>query len=422
MADLDGVIIAYPAGMEDLSNVWSDRPTWMGEITDIREIFLIIASSGPPRTYGGLGVNVDNTQVVDPAAENYWETLVETIQAILPGASAFDVLDGEGLSNWWNLQRFLTEANALQALKLMGRINWISLDQMQLGVSVPGIFWAMTDALPAPQDRRLLTAYKLGHGDDLSVSEADYGLTILSGIPPNAPRCVTQSDLGMGMMLIEWDRPDYEGSAPVTAYRVYRGPYESAMSLVGTVSAPEMAFLDTGAPAGSIYCVTAFNGVIESVYGYATAITEPDATCRTLRSAICGEAACGLPYAGWIGITGVRVAPHERVTMSSVASKQLSVTIYPADATVPQVRWSSSNPDVMVDETGKVSGTGKLAVTVITAVAGDGGCVYDTVQFVLRYNCATVGELKGERWSDRVRGSKRSPGPSGSIIDVSLPR
>jgi len=383
MADLDGVIIGAPAGMEDLSNVWSDRPAWMTEITDIAEIFPVIASDGPARTYGGLGVNVDNTLVVDPAAENYWETV---IQAVLPSGGVQGVCGGVASDNWWNLQRFITEASTLSAEHLMDRINWTSLDQHMIGVSVPGMFWGRTDVLPVPQDRRFLTAYKLGHSDLVQLIEDRYALTILAGIPPSAPRFATQCRLGTGVQLVEWDIPDTSGSGPITEYRIYRGTDPAAMAQLDVVDGSTLHYLDPAAPDGAIYYVTCYNNVIESVAGWATSVEEPDLTCRSLRGCICGSAVCGLGYAGWVGVAGVRIVPDGQVNVPHTGSVQLGAVTYPADATVPAVAWSSSSALITVDGTGLVTGTGKAAAAIITARAIDGGCEYDVARAVTTYN------------------------------------
>jgi PKD repeat protein len=377
----DDVEIANVTRGEALANLWT-IPGWAGEhaavVTDLFDLF---ASDGPERTYGGVGKNVDNTQVVDPATENYWETI---IQAVLPGAlvDEADIRGGDVLGNWWNLQLFQIEANAVEAKKLMGRINWISLDQMQLGVSIAGIFWAKSDALPVPQDRRFLTAYKLGHSDLVQLIDEDYALEIIEGVPPSEPRFVTQCCLGAGIQLVEWDIPDDPGSGDIAEYRIYRGTDPDAMAQIDSVDGGTLHYLDPAAPDRAIYCITCFNGVAESVAGWASPIEEPDLACRSLRDCICGDAVCGLSYAGWVRVRTITLIPSTTTIVRKGQELMIASTIRPADATMPELSWSSSRNEIASVSSGTIAALSPGRAR-ITARSTDGSCASASVSVIV---------------------------------------
>lgn len=263
--------------------------------------------------------------------------------------------------------------------------QYISLNPDMIPVGGAFMYIERSDAIGLIAEERFLTQHKF-YEDEIRLMSEEIVLTILHGLPPSAPRFVTQCRLGAGVQLVEWDIPDTSGSGPITEYRIYRGTDPAAMTQLDVVGGSTLHYLDPAAPDGSIYYVTCYNNVIESVAGWATSVEEPDLTCRSLRGCICGSAVCGLGYAGWVGVAGVRIMPDGQVNVPHTGSVQLGAVTYPTDATVPAVAWSSSSALITVDGTGLVTGTSKAAAAIITARATDGGCEYDVARAVTTYN------------------------------------
>ncbi|MCV2394441.1 Ig-like domain-containing protein [Actinotalea sp. M2MS4P-6] len=84
-----------------------------------------------------------------------------------------------------------------------------------------------------------------------------------------------------------------------------------------------------------------------------------------------------------VAVTGVRL-DQESLTVGIGATAQLTATVEPADASLDQVTWASSAPDVVtVDASGLVTGVGEGAATVtVTSVDNPDAVASATVQVV----------------------------------------
>lgn len=381
MADHDGVIIASPAIADALSNVWAEMPAWVRELTDVVAMPPLTASDGPVIERGGLGRIVSVMQAIEPAAENYWDV---PRQAILTGATLPPGQYADPDGNWWNRQLFRDEASSYDGTKLGGRINWTSADREMLGVSVPGRFIKLFDGGAVVGEAYHLTQHKPweAHEDRVALEAETYDLTIISGWPSTPPRHVSQVTHPEGI-LVEWDEPADEGSAPVQEYRLYRGLELGSMEMIATLGGDARHFFDTTPPAGSIYRIYAFNGVLESDPATAVDITDPDTVHLSLRDALTGAAWTGLPYAGWMGVRAIKLSPAGTFVLRQGTVRPIVPTVFPADATVQTLAWSSDREDIAtVDASGLVRGVSP-GRAVIYATATDGTEQYASVPVVV---------------------------------------
>jgi hypothetical protein len=90
-------------------------------------------------------------------------------------------------------------------------------------------------------------------------------VTVTPRTVPTAPRSLTAKAAGTGITL-KWLAPTSNGGGAITGYRIYRGTSSSSGTLIATVSASALSFVDTTAPrkTTSYYWVTAINAVGES--------------------------------------------------------------------------------------------------------------------------------------------------------------
>ena len=99
--------------------------------------------------------------------------------------------------------------------------------------------------------------------------------TTIKGTPPSAPTNATLTSQCTGALL-KWGPPTSSGSAPITAYNIYRGSWGAEVYLA-TVPASALSYNDTtgGAWTWNYYRVTAVNAAGEGppsadVGGYKT--------------------------------------------------------------------------------------------------------------------------------------------------------
>ncbi len=342
----------------------------------------LLASAGPAIERGGLGRIVGVMQAVEPAGENYWDVPRQEDHPgrVLPGGLYADP-DG----NWWNRQLFEAEASGHDGKLATGRINWISADREMLGVSVPGRFIKLFDGAEAVGESYHLTQHKPweGHVDNIYLSAETYTLTVIAGWGSTPPRHVSAVRYAEGV-LIEWDPPaDLGSSGLIDEYRIYRGPDLGSVTLVATVAGTERHWLDADAPSPAVYIVAAFNRIIESDPTTAVDIIDPDTEHLSLRDALSGASWTGLPYAGWLGVRAIRLAPADTFVLRQGVVRPIIPTIYPADATVQALAWSSDRPDIAtVDASGLVRGVSP-GRAVIYATATDGTEEYASVPVIV---------------------------------------
>lgn len=342
----------------------------------------LLASDGPAIERGGLGRIVGVMQAVEPAGENYWDVPRQEDHPgrVLPGGLYADP-DG----NWWNRQLFEAEASGHDGKLATGRINWISADREMLGVSVPGRFIVLYDGAAVAGEAYHLTQHKPweGHVDNIYLSAETYTLTVIAGWGSTPPRHVSAVRYAEGV-LIEWDPPaDLGSSGLIDEYRIYRGPDLGSVTLVATVAGTERHWLDADAPSPAVYIVAAFNRIIESDPTTAVDIIDPDTEHLSLRDALSGASWTGLPYAGWLGVRAIRLAPADTFVLRQGVVRPIIPTIYPADATVQALAWSSDRPDIAtVDASGLVRGVSP-GRAVIYATATDGTEEYASVPVIV---------------------------------------
>lgn len=250
--------------------------------------------------------------------------------------------------------------------------QYISLNPDMIPVGGAFVFWKRFDDLALVAETYDLTQFKPweAHQDSISLVEETYTLTVISGYPSTSPRFVSQVVYVSGI-LIEWEPPADEGSAPISEYRLYRGPDLGSMTLIATLDGDTRHYFDTGAPDGSVYKLLAFNGVLESDPAVATAIIDPDQANISLRDAVTGDMVAGLFYAGWMGVRLIELDPSITVMIKQGATLSIMPTVHPADATVPTLAWSSSRDDLVSVSSGEITAISP-GRAVITASSTDG--------------------------------------------------
>jgi PKD repeat protein len=332
-------------------SIWTGAMDW-SKRHDAAVSGALIASDGPAIDRGGLGRQVGAMIAVPEAAENYWDA---PHQAVHPGT------------------------------KVGGRINWISPDREMLGVSVPGRFIVSYDGAAVAGEAYHLTQHKPweGHVDNIDLSAETYALTVIAGWGSTPPRHVSAVRYAEGV-LIEWDPPaDLGSSGLIDEYRIYRGPDLGSVTQVASVSGDARHWLDADAPSPAVYIVAAFNRIIESDPTTAVDIVDPDTEHLSLRDALSGASWAGLPYAGWMGVRAIRLAPAGTFVLRPRAVRPIVPTIFPADATVQALAWSSDREDIATVDAAGVVRAISPGRAVIYATATDGTEEYASVPVIV---------------------------------------
>lgn len=379
MATLDGVVLGAVLGGPRSGNGYEGGALVLNS-HDAIPTGALLSSDGPVIERGGGGVI--GGLLAGGIASNWWNgELSETARYIgrhVPTEVQGVDLDG---TNYWTA----VPANARRAgATISPRINWISPDRHMLGVSVPGKFIKLFDGGAVVGEAYHLTQHKPweAHEDRVALEAETYNLTIISGWPSTPPRHVSQVTHPEGI-LVEWDEPADEGSAPIQEYRLYRGLTLGSMEIIATVDGDARHYFDADPPAGSMYRVYAYNGVLESDPATAVDITDPDTVHLSLRDALSGAAWTGLPYAGWMGVRGIKLSPAGTFVLRQGTVRPIVPTVFPADATVQTLAWSSDREDIAtVDASGLVRGVSP-GRAVIYATATDGTEAYASVPVIV---------------------------------------
>lgn len=251
--------------------------------------------------------------------------------------------------------------------------GFISLDRDMLAQSVLGRFVQRFDGPVEVAEHYHLTQHKpwTSHYDRVGLSSETYSLRMIDGRPSTPPRFVSFVRHPEGV-LIEWEPPEDRGTGEIAEYRLYRGPDEGSMAFLTAIAGEERHYFDVDAPEPSVYRIYAFNSVADSDGAAASVIVDPDTERVSLRDALTGEAWSGLPYAGWLGVRAIRLTPSTITILPAGRKRQIEAVIYPVDATVLDLAWSSSRPDIVsVDRDGIVTAHA-AGRAVITAASVDG--------------------------------------------------
>ena len=337
-----------------------------GVIVDGGDLDPVIAALPPgwqPREYGGFK---EICRVESGTIAGH----LETTGTVLASAFIGRIETGEVVGNYDALPAVHATIVGKNIIRGQG---FISLDRDMIAQSAAGRFMQRFDSIVLIGETYSLTQYKpwQAHVDEIRLVGESYHLTVIQGYPSTPPRFASQVIYPAGI-LIEWEPPEDEGSGTIQRYIIYRGLEAGSMIKVAELGGAARHYFDDGAPAGSIYKVLANNGVLDSDPIFTSAIIDPDAEHISLRDALTGEAWTGLPYAGWMGVRAIRLTPPVTFVLKQGSSSPIAATVYPADATVPALAWSSSRPDIAsVGQTGLITALSP-GRAVITAASTDG--------------------------------------------------
>ena len=120
--------------------------------------------------------------------------------------------------------------------------------------------------------------------------------------------------------------------------------------------------------------------------------------------ATCGgkEGTCAVTVAPFVAVTSVTVAP-EKVSLKPGESADLTATVLPADASVSQVSWTSTNTAIAtVSDAGKVTAVAEGEVDIKASCGDKEGICHVTVANVTAVN---LGLTSGALWADRNVGA-----------------
>lgn len=121
--------------------------------------------------------------------------------------------------------------------------------------------------------------------------------------------------------------------------------------------------------------------------------------------AVCGgkEGTCAVTVAPFVAVTSVTVAP-EKVSLKPGESADLTASVLPADASVSQVSWTSSNTAVAtVSDAGHVVAVAEGEVDIKAACGGVEGTCHVTV---VNVTAVDLGLTSGALWADRNVGAQ----------------